>query len=325
MIITEGAYMGNITQTKNGKKTICKKAATAKAATAKVSAAGIVLLAMLGLTTCETLKAAFQEPAVSFNSARLTKITFTGTDLLCKVEVKNPNAFYIPFPEIDWEFFINDNFFVRGTIKNDQQRINARSTTLVDVPVSFEYLSVFNTFVSLKDSDQADYKIALSLKFPIPVIGDKTWDFEHKGIFPILKLPAISFKGITAKNFNPLNLLSRIDFEAVWEVENPNIFGMNVKDLSFNLDINGSRWANGSVPNAPQIAAKGKTEIPLAFSINSLSTIASITSIITGGGNVSYNCGGNLSLGMILQGFNVAEVPDFNMPVNFSGTTRVAR
>ena len=303
--------MDNITQAKKGKKTIYKRAA----------AAVIVLLAMLGLTTCETLRAAVQEPAVSFNSARLAKITFTGTELLCKVEVKNPNAISIPFPEVGWEFFINDHSFVKGTIRNDQQRINARSTTLVDVPVSFEYLEVFNTFVSLKDSDQADYKIALSLKFPIPVIGDKTWNFEHKGVFPILKLPTISFKGITAKNMS----LASIDFDVIWEVENPNIFAMNIKDLSSNFSVNGSSLISGRVPNAPQIAAKGKTEIPLAFSISGLSIITSVASVITGGGNVSYNCNGYLSLGMILQGFDVLSVPDLNIPVNFSGTTRVAR
>jgi len=287
----------------------------------RVVAAGVVLWAMLGLTTCETLRAAFKEPSVSFNSAQLVKITFTGTELLCKVQVKNPNAFNIPFPEIGWEFFIDNNSFVKGVVKNDQQRINARSTTLVDVPVSVKYLDVFNTFKSLIDSDQANYKIALALKFPIPVIRERVWNFEHKGVFPILKPPTISFKGITAKNLS----LSRIDFDVIWEVENPNIFNMNVKDLSFSLAVNGSSWANGRVPNAPQLTAKRKTEIPLSFSINSLSMITSITSIITGGTNVSYVCGGNLSLGMVLQGYNVPEIPDLNLPVNFSGTTKVAR
>ena len=292
-------------------KNVCKRAA----------AAGIVLWAMLSLTTCETLRAAFQEPTVSLNSAQLVKITFTGTDLLCKIGVKNPNAFNIPFPEIGWELFIDNNAFIRGVIKNDQQRINARSTTLVDIPVNIEYLQVFNTFKSLIGSDQANYKIALALKFPIPVIREKVWNLEHKGVFPILKLPTISFKGITAKNLS----LSKIDFNLVWEVDNPNVFNMNVKDLSFNLAVNGSSWANGTVPNAPQLTAKRKTEIPLAFSINSLSMITGITSIITGGTNVSYVCGGNLSMGIDLQGFNVPAIPDLNIPVNFSGTTRVAR
>jgi len=287
----------------------------------KAAAAVVVLCAMLGLTTCETLRAAFKEPSVSFNSAQLVKITFTGTDMLCKVEVKNPNAFNIPFPEIGWELFIDNNAFIRGVIKNDQQRINARSTTLVDIPVNIEYLQVFNTFKSLIGSDQANYKIALALKFPIPVIREKVWNLEHKGVFPILKLPTISFKGITAKNLS----LSKIDFNLVWEVDNPNVFNMNVKDLSFNLAVNGSSWANGTVPNAPQLTAKRKTEIPLAFSINSLSMITGITSIITGGTNVSYVCGGNLSMGIDLQGFNVPAIPDLNIPVNFSGTTRVAR
>jgi LEA14-like dessication related protein len=398
----------------------------------------IAVLAALSLTTCQSMGSVIREPRLSLQSVDIAKISFTGTELLCKVRVQNPNPVTIPFPEVGWELFVNTNSFVKGVVKNNRS-IGARRATIIDVPVSLNYLEVFNTFKSLKGSRQADYKVALAAKFAIPVLGDKVFNFSHSGTFPVLqmpklsmptlrfdkmdftkaellftvnvenpnnfplpspklaydyfvnnnsfikssmsaaplaaatvtavpirltvnyadlyrnfqalrnsnetpsrfsmksdfsvpafagdsfmtelaaslpllKVPIISFKGINVKNLSA----SKIDFGVTWEVENNNNFAMSVKDLSYNLTVNNSRWAGGSVPGAPQIAAGRKTEIPLTISINSLSMVRSLTEIITNGTNVSYLCGGNLKLGAALPGLD-----DFGTPFNFSGTTRL--
>ena len=278
----------------------------------KLAGLVLVILAALSLTTCQTLSSVFREPVLSLHSVELANINFTSVTVLCKVNVENPNAITVPFPDIDWEFYINANSFIRGKIDAGQS-IRARSTTVVDVPVSIDYPGIYNTFSSLKNSNQADYKIALAFKFALPIIGDKVWNFEHEGNFPLPKVPSISFKGISLKNLS----LTKIDFDIVWEIENNNIFAMSVKDLSYNLTVNNTRWTDGRVNNSPQIAAGRKTEIPLTISINALSMVRDITEIITRGTNVAYQCGGNVSLGADLPGL------DFNTPFNFSGSTRL--
>ena len=286
-------------------KSVCKKAVFT----------AVALLAVFGLTTCSTLSSIVKNPVFSLHSMEITKITFTGTELLCKVNVENPNGIEIPFPEIDWEFFINSNSFISGTIKNNQN-IKARATTVVDVPISLKYLEIFNTFVSLMNSKQADYKIALAAKFNLPVLGEKILPLEHEGSFPVLHTPSISFKGISLKNLS----LTRIDFELSWEVENKNSFAMLMKDLSFNFAVNNATWASGKVPSAPKIEADKKTVIPLTFSINSLSMIKDITEIVTRGTSIAYNCGGGINLGMDFPGLD-----DFQAPFNFSGNTKLSR
>jgi LEA14-like dessication related protein len=406
----------------------------------------MMVLAVLSLTTCETLKI-FREPLLSLHSVDISKISFTGTDLLCKVRVQNPNPITIPFPEVGWELFVNTNSFINGVVKNNRN-IGARGSTIIDVPVSLNYLDVFNTFRSLKGTRQADFRVALAAKFAIPVLGDKVFRFAHTGTFPVLqmpklsmptlrfdkmdftkaellftvnvenpnsfplpspnlaydylvnnnsfvrssmsaaplaagavtaipikvtvnyadlyrsfqalrnsnetpskfslrsdfaipafagdnfmtelaanlpllKVPTISFKGITVKspNFsNPANLvnLSKIDFGVIWEVENNNNFAMSVKNLTYNLSVNNSRWAGGNVTGSPQIAAGRKTEIPLTVSVSTLSMVRDLTEIIKNGTNVSYLCGGNINLGAALPGLD-----DFGTPFNFSGNTRL--
>jgi LEA14-like dessication related protein len=274
-----------------------------------------IIIAVFGLTTCETLKTIFREPLLTLHSAQINEITFTGIQVLCRINVDNPNPISIPFPDIDWEFYINANSFVKGRITANQS-IGARRTTIVDVPVSFSYLEVYNTFASLKNNKQADYKVALAATFSLPVLGDKTWRFEHEGVFPVLQLPTLSFNGIRVKNFS----LTKVDLELAWEVENPNNFAMNLKDLSYNLTVNNSRWVTGKVPGSPQISADRKTSIPLEISISNLTIVRDIIDIITKGTNVTFACTGNFSLGSSLPGLK-----DFSAPFNFDGNTRLSR
>jgi LEA14-like dessication related protein len=277
---------------------------------AKSVMAAVIFSAVL-FTNCESLRSAFREPVVSLRSVELAKLSFTGIQLLCKVNVENPNAFDIPFPDTDWEFFVNTNSFVKGAV-NTGQSIRARGTTVVEVPVSFEYLQVFNTFSSLIGADEANYKVALDVKFTFPILGDMVFNFQHEGVFPLLKIPTISFAGIRVRNVS----LTAIDFEINWEVENNNSFAMNVKDLSYSFAVNNSQWTSGRVPGSPQIAAKGKTQIPIVFSINGLAMVRDITEIITRGTGAAYSCSGNISLGALFPGLD-----DFNYPFNFTGST----
>jgi len=282
-----------------------------------------VILSTVLFTNCQTISSFFQEPVVSLRSVELAGISFAGIQLLCKVNVENPNPIEIPFPETDWEFFLNANSFVKGIIKNGQP-IGSRKTTVVEVPVSFEYLEVFNTFSSLIGKNEADFKVALDMKFNFPILGEKVLSFQHEGILPLLQAPTLGFAGIKVKNVG----LTAIDFDVIWEIENNNNFALNVKELFYDLAVNNSRWASGRVSNSPQIGANRKTQIPLTITINSLSMVRDLTDIITRGTSAAYSCNGNVSLGATLpslyQGITLGKDMDLdviNKPFNFTGTT----
>jgi LEA14-like dessication related protein len=282
---------------------------------AKAGCLALTALAAIILTTCQTLGSVFKEPKFSLYSMNLTNISFSGVDLRCRVNVENPNPVDIPFPQIDWDFFVNSNSFVKGVIKNDRS-IKSRTSTLVDIPLSMTYANLINTFKSLSNSKEADYRIALAAKFTLPVLGSKIFRLEHTGKFPVLRIPSLSFKGITVKNVS----LSRVDFEMSWELENQNSFAIDVKELTYNFIVNNSQWVTGKVPGAPRLQPDKKTVIPLGFSINNLALVKSITEIITKGSNITYDCRGNVNLGGGLPGLS-----DLKMPFNFTGTTKLRK
>jgi LEA14-like dessication related protein len=223
----------------------------------------MVVCASFSLTTCQTLSSIFQDPILSLQSVEIAKIGFTGADLLCKVKVENPNPIDIPFPEIGWEFFINTNSFIAGTLKSDQS-LKSRKSTVIDVVVSFNYLEVFNTFKSLKGTKQADYKVALAAKIPLPIMGDKIFNFEHSGTFPVLQMPKLS---MPAMKFDKLDFTKA---ELVFEVniENPNSFDIPSPKMAYEYLVNKNSFIHSSIDSAAPLAAAAITAVPIRITVN---------------------------------------------------------
>jgi LEA14-like dessication related protein len=178
------------------------------------------------------------------------------------------------------------------------------------------YADLYQRFQTLRNLGEAPSLISLKSDFSIPAFANESFLGEAAGSLPLIKVPSISFKGISVKNLSA----SKIDFGITWEVENNNSFALSIKDLSYNIAVNNTQWAGGRASGTPQIAANRKTEIPLTISINSLSLVRDLTDIITRGTDVAYVCGGNINLGAALSGLD-----DFGTPFNFTGTTKLRR
>ncbi|MDR0320989.1 MAG: LEA type 2 family protein [Treponema sp.] len=242
----------------------------------KIVAAGALLFMTLSLSTCQTLMGAFQEPVISLHSTELASITINGVQLLCKVKIENPNAFNIPFPETDWELFLNANSFIKGTVRNNE-RLRARGTTLVEVPVSFNYTDVFNTFASLIGSNQTGYKVALGVKFAIPVLGDKVWRFEHEGSIPFPQLPRITSPSMSIGNRNTsgVEILITVNFE------NPNPFDFPSPKITYNYMLNRNSFIRGIVENEGPLAASATTPVVFRLMVNYADLLRNFASLMT--------------------------------------------
>jgi LEA14-like dessication related protein len=215
---------------------------------------------LLSLTTCQTMMQMFQEPVISLYSVELANVNINSVQLLCKIQVENRNSFDIPFPETDWELFINANSFVSGTVKNNQ-RIRANNTTIVEVPVNFSYIELFNTFRSLKGSRQAEYKVKLGVKIPLPILRDKVWQFEREGSVPMLQLPQIRTPVMRMENAN----ITRAIINVTVNVVNPNPFEIPVPRITYDYLLNRSSFIKGNIESQTPLAPLSTT--PVVFQL----------------------------------------------------------
>jgi LEA14-like dessication related protein len=235
-----------------------------------------VLCVVFILTTCQTVSTILQEPVISLHSLELANINFTDAQILCKVQIENPNVFEIPFPEIGWEIFLNANAFINGVVKNDQS-IKARGATLVDIPVSFNFLDVFRTFSSLLGANSIEYKIPLALKFSIPVIGDKIWRLEPQGVLPLPQIPKLSVPTIRIQNAN----LSMVELVVSMNVENANAFSLPAPKIAFNYMINNTSLLRNSFENRTPLAASSVTPVMFGLAINYTDVFRVLPSLIS--------------------------------------------
>ncbi|MDR0598887.1 MAG: LEA type 2 family protein [Treponema sp.] len=279
-----------------------------------LSAAALFLLVLAG-DGCQSLGGLVSEPVISFHSVSITGLSFTGAELLAKVNVKNDNSLTIPFPELDWEFLITGRSFLAGTIKNDK-KIAARSTTVVDVPFRVNYADLYRIMTGLADAGEVPYKVNVGARFPIPLLETKTFKASFSGSIPLLKTPALSFGGVT---FNTVGV-SKVEFVLTWTVENKNAFALNLDKLDYRFSVNGDSWASGAAPPRLSLPPRSSTPIPITVSLNTASMIQGILRLAFDGKPVNYTCGGEAALSP--QGLNAAAL---RLPFNYSGTTVVKK
>ena len=228
----------------------------------RILSALAVFCLTLFLTTCQTLPSVVSEPLVSLHSAEITAIRINGTELLCLVRVENPNPFDIPFPEIGWELYINDNSFINGIIRNNQN-IRARNSTLIEVPVNLNYLDIINSFSSLRGRSRLDYKVALTAKFSIPVLRDREWRMEYNGAAQMPQLPRLSSPSMRVDNVD----LNGAQIRVSVNVENPNNFALPAPKFTINYLVNRDSLITGTLEASGPIAASGSLPIVFGFPV----------------------------------------------------------
>ncbi|MCL2833315.1 MAG: LEA type 2 family protein [Treponema sp.] len=227
--------------------------------------------------SCQTLASIVQEPKVSVRTVDLDKISFTGADMICRLDVENPNAFDIPFPEVDWELYINSNQFISGILSNST-KLGANRTVTVDVPFSVTYAGLFNTFTSLIDSDEAGYRIALGIKFPLRLIGDKTFNLEYSGNIPMLKLPKISGAAFKTGRID----LTGVQQDWTFMVENPNVFPLPLPQMNWEYGAAGVTVQSGSTGTAGiagEIPAQSQSPVTVTVGVKFADLISALGSL----------------------------------------------
>ena len=229
----------------------------------KIGMAAAALCIIFILTTCQSMSGIIQEPTVSLHSVELTKVDFNGMEFLCKVQIDNPNPVNIPFPEVGWEIFLNNNRFTSGVLKNNQ-RIRAMDTTLVEVQIKFSHLDVFRAFQSLRGSRQAAYMISLDTKFALPIIRDKVWHFEHRGNIPLLQMPTLNAPSMKVDSMD----FTKAEILVTANINNPNAFDFPPAKIEYEYLLNRNPFLTGSTQTDRPIAASSVTPISFRLSVN---------------------------------------------------------
>ncbi|MDR2193986.1 MAG: LEA type 2 family protein [Treponema sp.] len=252
----------------------------------------------------------------------IAAIDFTGVTLTCSLTVENPNAFELPVPDMEWDYAINANSFIRGRVENAAP-LAAHSDSAVVLVINIQYTELYKSFHTLLAAGEADGALALTFGLTaIPAFAGDVLSLDLANTIPLLKPPSIRFTGITVKNVNIFEGLlagnSKIDLAIGFEVENKNAFAMTLDSLAYTLTVNGSEWIDGAAPDKTVIGANRKVTIPLNVTITTLSLAREIGALVASRTtNVPYVCEGGVTIASDFPGMKPVIVP-----FNSTGVTR---
>lgn len=183
---------------------------------------------------------------------RIAGLDFQGVDLAFDMDVSNPYPVPIKSPRFRYGLAVEETpLFAQKEAQGLDLAASKVSTAVL--PVRLTFVDLWKSISKLSGANQAAYK--LDGAFLLAAAGkDFELPFSHAGNFPIFQAPKFS-----VVNFKPSEVsLTKAKFGVDADVANPNVFGIGMGDLGYELRIGEIKLGGLSVSNLKDLGA-GKT------------------------------------------------------------------
>lgn len=225
---------------------------------------------------CAALQEIIQPPKVNFESVNLTDFSFNDVTLDFALSVHNPNPVGASLSGYDYTFTVEGQQFITGD-ENRQITLASGGKSSIHIPVTVRFKELYNLFKSTEKQDTVGYRIAGHFR-PSGILSGFDIPFSKSGSLPAVKIPKISLSGLKVKGLS----FTKVDLELGIDVDNPNIFGIDMSKLNYVINIAGQQVADGSSLNVAQVPKKGKGSIHLPISLSFSGVASAVRSAITG-------------------------------------------
>ena len=225
----------------------------------------VIILCILCCFGCATLQklGGIHPPDLSIENVNIVSAGLKEMDLVTTVSVKNNYPIGIHVPAFDYNFFIDDHVFLKGENALNQS-ISALSNNQVQVPVRIHFMDLYQSLSALVNKDKATYQLNGNIHFDVPVLGRLKIPFKKQGDLPLLKMPKISVKGLRVNSISFASANLSLDIA----LDNPNGFLMMLKNFSYNLSIDGLKWADGTMNKNISFEKHGQSNISIPIKLN---------------------------------------------------------
>lgn len=244
----------------------------------------VLVLFVIGSTSCASLGNVFSTPDVRVSDARIAEIDFEHITLDFDFLVDNRNFIGLEMAGFDYAIEIEGHSLVKGESRRPLS-LAPNDTSTVGLPVTFLYKDIAAIIKNIVSKDTLTYTLKAVFRFDAPIIGEVTCPLEFTASVPVLKVPKISIDNLTVKNMSFLSL----DFELAVLIENPNAFNFTLEQFDYQFTVNNSAWASGALPEVGRLEKKDRTMIIIPFSIKSRTIGMDMLKLIKSNSTLSMN------------------------------------
>ncbi|MCI0513323.1 LEA type 2 family protein [candidate division KSB1 bacterium] len=271
----------------------------------------ICILSLFALVLgCATLSQLVQQPTVKLNTVRLSNFSFQDITLNFELAVSNPNPFGVKLAGYDFQFAINEKNFLNGDQPQDVQII-ANQTSLLTVPLTLKFKELYQMFQAIKDQDEVGYgfKGHVHVRGPLDILKIP---FSTTGKLPAVKLPNISLAGVKVQSLS----LTGVKLDLDLKIDNPNIFGLSLNNLNYNIALAGKSLINGVSNQLTNITEKGSTSLHFPINLDFLA-IGNLLTTALQKGEIDYVLTGGAGL--------KTQFGETQLPIDKTGKTKLWR
>ncbi|MCA2981669.1 MAG: LEA type 2 family protein [Myxococcaceae bacterium] len=223
------------------------------------------------------LRAAFQQPTLTFKDLSLSDVSLAGLTLDTTWALHNPNQVGLSLSSVEYSLFVEDRQVVAGAPPTGLQVAPLGSSELhFPAAVRFQDLAaVVETFLT---RDFASYRAAGALGVDTP-IGVLRLPLSTEGQFEVPKVPLVQLGNprVTGVSFTG----ATVEFPLA--ITNRNTYALPVSGLTGTVSLAGAPVGTLSTGGLGSMEGKGVKNVTLPLQVNFLSAASAAAAIARGG------------------------------------------
>lgn len=203
-------------------------------------------------------------PHLSVKRIHVHDIGAERISMTTQVMVSNPLLIELKADKLEYELLV-DSVMVMQTEFQKQVAIKSLDSVMLTLPIEVlrdSLAQVLDRFEKNK-SDSADYILRARLYLEVPIAGDKIFSVNETRRGPAFRLLKLHTKDVDIEKFGFRNS----DMSTSLVVENPNAFGIAIRDVDYDLFIGKDFHMSGHVQKVIDIPARSTIDLPLEMDI----------------------------------------------------------
>jgi LEA14-like dessication related protein len=128
-------------------------------------------------------------PSLKVSSLKIKKMGLTSADLELNLEIDNPNAFNLIADNLNYNFAVNDQSWVQGTLPK-QVQISEKGSSSLSIPLSVNFLNLGQTALQILSGNQEvnySFQGNVDLDSALPMFNQVKLPIDKSGEVNIIK------------------------------------------------------------------------------------------------------------------------------------------
>jgi len=205
------------------------------------------------------------KPHVSVKKIIVHDIGEDRISMTAQMMVSNPLLIDLKADTLQYQLLIN-SIKILETEFIKPVDIKPLDSVMISLPIEVRtkpLAKVLNQF-EINGIDSADYTLRSKLYFELPIVGKKTYTVNRTQRGPAYRLIKLRIEDVDIEKFR----LKHSDLSMSLVVENPNIFGISIRDVDYDLTIGKDFHMEGKVKNTTHLPARSNITLPLKLDVH---------------------------------------------------------